>query len=153
RLFQHPLGAPWPLHLLGIGLLHAVLVTLLAFSQALYQAGAGLRAQARSLGKSVLWATTLLCLTYRMQGAPLRLVILIGAAGVMHFGALLLWRWQDFRWMCRTTARVRNVLIVGAGDVGRRMAAYLGSHPEQGRIVCGFLDDDCSIGNGVLGKV
>ncbi len=35
----------------------------------------------------------------------------------------------------------RNVLIVGAGRVGRRMAAYIERHPGCGRRICGFLDD------------
>ncbi len=47
----------------------------------------------------------------------------------------------------------RNVLIVGAGGVGRRIASYVEHHPATGRKVCGFLDDDRPIGNGVIGRV
>ena len=36
---------------------------------------------------------------------------------------------------------MRNVLIVGAGGLGQRIANYLEMHPEMGRSVCGFLDD------------
>ena len=47
---------------------------------------------------------------------------------------------------------MRNVLVVGAGPVGRRIASYLGKHPEMHRSVCGFLDDRKPLGNGVLGR-
>ena len=47
----------------------------------------------------------------------------------------------------------RNVLIVGAGGVGRRVASHMESHPEEGRAVCGFLDDERPLGRGVIGRV
>jgi exopolysaccharide biosynthesis polyprenyl glycosylphosphotransferase len=46
----------------------------------------------------------------------------------------------------------RNVFIVGAGPFGRRIASRIQSHPEQGRLVCGFLDDRYPLGNGVVGR-
>jgi exopolysaccharide biosynthesis polyprenyl glycosylphosphotransferase len=46
----------------------------------------------------------------------------------------------------------RNVLIVGAGGLGHRLADYLKNHPEMGRSVCGFLDDRKLPGNGVMGR-
>jgi exopolysaccharide biosynthesis polyprenyl glycosylphosphotransferase len=46
----------------------------------------------------------------------------------------------------------RNVLIVGAGTFGRRIALSIQNHPEQGRVVCGFLDDQRPMGNGVIGR-
>jgi exopolysaccharide biosynthesis polyprenyl glycosylphosphotransferase len=47
----------------------------------------------------------------------------------------------------------RNVLIVGAGPFGQRIAWCIQTHPEQGRIVCGFLDDRQPLGNGVIGRI
>ena len=47
---------------------------------------------------------------------------------------------------------MRNVLIVGAGGLGRRIANYLERHPEMGRSVCGFLDDRKPLGSGVIGR-
>jgi exopolysaccharide biosynthesis polyprenyl glycosylphosphotransferase len=47
---------------------------------------------------------------------------------------------------------MRNVLIVGAGGLGRRIANYLEKHPEMGRSVCGFLDDRKPLGSGVIGR-
>ncbi|HEY6767702.1 MAG TPA: sugar transferase [Candidatus Sulfotelmatobacter sp.] len=46
----------------------------------------------------------------------------------------------------------RNVLIIGASAFGRRIATCIQNHPEQGRAVCGFLDDDRPMGNGVIGR-
>lgn len=45
------------------------------------------------------------------------------------------------------------VLIVGAGAVGRRLAAHLEQNPSNGRALYGFLDDVRPLGNGVLGRV
>jgi exopolysaccharide biosynthesis polyprenyl glycosylphosphotransferase len=46
----------------------------------------------------------------------------------------------------------RNVLIVGAGAVGRRIANHLETHPEMERAFCGFLDDRKPLGKGVVGR-
>jgi len=48
---------------------------------------------------------------------------------------------------------MRNVLILGAGHVGRYVASHVESHPEDGRSVCGFLDDNRPLGDGVIGRV
>jgi exopolysaccharide biosynthesis polyprenyl glycosylphosphotransferase len=47
----------------------------------------------------------------------------------------------------------RNVLIVGASNLGQRIASYFETHPELDRAVCGFLDDRKPLGNGVVGRV
>jgi exopolysaccharide biosynthesis polyprenyl glycosylphosphotransferase len=47
---------------------------------------------------------------------------------------------------------VRNVLIVGAGGVGRRIESYVANHPELGRSFCGFLDDEKPLGKGIVGR-
>jgi exopolysaccharide biosynthesis polyprenyl glycosylphosphotransferase len=47
---------------------------------------------------------------------------------------------------------MKNVLIVGAGGLGQRLASYLEGHPEMGRAVCGFLDDRKLPGKGVMGR-
>ena len=46
----------------------------------------------------------------------------------------------------------RNVLIVGAGAVGRKIANHLETHPEMDRVFCGFLDDRKPLGKGVIGR-
>jgi exopolysaccharide biosynthesis polyprenyl glycosylphosphotransferase len=149
RLFAYAAGTP--VFLLGIATLHAALITLMAYTEGLHEGGGNLREQAGILGKSVLWATIVLCLAYSLQGAPWTLSVLFCAAGLFHFGALWAWRWQSRR--PRASGEVRNVLIVGAGIVGRRVASVVEGHPEAGRTVSGFLDNERPLGNGVIGRV
>ncbi len=47
---------------------------------------------------------------------------------------------------------MKNVLIVGAGGLGQRLARHLQKHPEFGRSVYGFLDDKKGAGKDVMGR-
>ena len=49
--------------------------------------------------------------------------------------------------------RGRNVLIVGAGPVGRELAAILEREHTDGRTVIGFLDEGLTLTGDVLGRV
>jgi exopolysaccharide biosynthesis polyprenyl glycosylphosphotransferase len=80
---------------------------------------------------------------------------LVWIAGVLRSGALLASRWAEREGKQRGgrgRGGMRNVLIVGAGGLGRRIANYLEKHPEMGRLVCGFLDDRKAPGKGVMGR-
>jgi len=153
RTFGYAAGAPFSL--LGIALLQAALITLVGYTEALHTEINDLRSQARILGKSVLLATTLMCCVYGLQGASWPTSGLFCGAGALHFGALWVWRWQSVKQNRRAQwgGDVRNVLIVGAGGVGRRVALYMEQHPEAGRRVSGFLDNEGPLGNGVIGRV
>ena len=153
RLFEYAAGAP--VFLLGIASLHAALITLMGYTEGLHTGQSDLRGQASILGKSIAWATTLLCFAYGLQGAPWATSGLFCGAGLLHFGALWTWRWQSARQDRRAQpcGDMRNVLIVGAGSVGRRVASYVEGHPEAGRTVCGFLDNERPLGNKVIGRV
>ena len=138
---------------LGIAILNAALITLLGYSEGLYAEHGDLRRQARILAKSVFWATAVLCLAYGLQGAPLATTGWLCAVGGMNFATLWTWRWSKRQGQTRTSGgAVRNVLIVGAGSVGRRFASYLERHPD-GRVTCGFLDNQRPLGDGVIGRV
>jgi len=151
-LFEYAAGAP--VSLLGIAVLHAALITLMGYTEGVYSGVCNRREQARVLGKSVLWATTLLCFAYGMQGAPWTRSVLIYGAGSLHFAALLAWRCQSERQQHQYPGGdVRNVLIVGAGAVGRRVALYLEEHPEAGRTVYGLLDNESALRDRVIGRV
>jgi exopolysaccharide biosynthesis polyprenyl glycosylphosphotransferase len=143
-----------PGYLLGIALLHGALITLMGYSEGLYADGAGLWRQARVLGKSVIWATAILGVAYGLQ-RPWSTSGLIGISGLLHFGALLTWRWVKMRQQGCTNhhGAARKVLIVGAGPVGRQVESYLESHANAGREVCGFLDDECPLEDRVVGRV
>ncbi len=153
RLFEYAAGAP--VSLLGIAILHAALITLMGYTEGLHTGDGDLRGQARILAKSVLWATAVLCFAYGLQGAPWATCGLFCGAGLLHFGALWTWRWQSARQdrRAQTSGDVRNVLIVGAGSVGRRVASYVEGHPDGGRTVCGFLDNERPLSNKIIGRV
>jgi exopolysaccharide biosynthesis polyprenyl glycosylphosphotransferase len=77
-------------------------------------------------------------------------------AGILQSGAMLVSRWAERggnQGGTRALGGIRNVLIVGAGGLGHRLAGYLEQHPELGRSVCGFVDDWKPLGNGVIGRI
>lgn len=49
--------------------------------------------------------------------------------------------------------RVRNVLIIGAGPVGRQLACSLDADESARSAVLGFLDEHAPIGGAVLGRI
>jgi exopolysaccharide biosynthesis polyprenyl glycosylphosphotransferase len=49
--------------------------------------------------------------------------------------------------------RVRNVLIIGAGQVGRQLARHLEQDDSARSLVLGFLDDRAPIGGAILGRI
>jgi len=160
-LLRGALGVQWfeagemaALSLLGVSFLHAALITLVGYSEGLHFETLSLRRQAQILGKSVLWATIVLCFAYALQGAPWFTNGLFCGAGALGFGTLWSWRWwaAERDRAAPSRGNLRNVLIVGAGAVGRRVAAYLEQRPA-GRRVCGFIDDETSLGDDVLGGI
>lgn len=151
QLFGYAAGRPFAL--LGMGALHAVLITLMGHIEGLYDGGGCLPRLARILCKSVLWATTVLCFAYGLLGARWAACALICTCGLLHCGTLLAWRWQLARQkQSMEDHDLRRVLIVGAGGVGRRVASYLEGHREAGRTLYGILDDDRPLGKGVIGR-
>ena len=138
---------------LGISLLHAALVTLLGYAHGLYKVGTDFGTQTNTVGKAVLCGSVLLCFAYRLQGSHWTIVTLILVTGLLNFFAMWLWRrWSSERERVAGIA-IRNVLIIGAGPVGRQMADYMQSHSNCGRKFCGFLDDETVRGNLVIGRV
>jgi exopolysaccharide biosynthesis polyprenyl glycosylphosphotransferase len=144
-----------PAPLLGAAVMHAALVTMVTYIEGLQVECSGLRSQVCVLGKSVLWATSVLCLAAGLQGLTWVASGVFCAAGLMSFGTLSVWRWCEKERGCATRERgdTRNVLIVGSGKVGRQVASYVEQHPATKRIVRGFLDDDGPLGDGVIGRI
>jgi exopolysaccharide biosynthesis polyprenyl glycosylphosphotransferase len=153
QMFGYAAGRPFSL--LGMGALHAILITLMGHIEGLYVGGGSPRRKEQILCKSVLWATTVLCFAYGLLGARWAACAFICTSGLLHCGALLVWRSQLARQQRTADDRgdLRRVMIVGAGGVGRRVAAYLERHPETGQTLYGILDDQRPLANGVLGRV
>ena len=152
RIYEYAAGAPF--FLLGLAVLHAALITLVGYTEGLYEAGNSRQRDSRILSKSITGATAVLCFAYSLQGAW-STITLFCAAGMLHFGALWTWRWQSAsqRRSQPSANEVRNALIVGSGGVGRSVAAYVEMHPESGRKIHGILDNEGPLGNGVVGRV
>jgi exopolysaccharide biosynthesis polyprenyl glycosylphosphotransferase len=146
--FEYATGAP--LSLLGLAVLQAALITLVGHTEGLYAATCDLRMRARVLRKSLVLSTALMSLGVSLLTARWATGGLCCTAGLLHLGALWVWRRNN---VPREQAGQpsRNVLIVGAGPVGRAIAAHLQSNPESGRKVSGFLDDEKPLGRGVIG--
>jgi exopolysaccharide biosynthesis polyprenyl glycosylphosphotransferase len=153
RVFSYAAGAPF--FLLGVALLHGAFITLIGYASGLYTNFGGLREQRRVLGNSVLWSTALLAVASVLQGNPLTRAGLFLVAGALHLATLYGWRRSLFH-RCRADVRTentRNVLIVGAGAAGQRVASQLRRFSGTAKNVCGFLDDEKPLEEGVIGRV
>ncbi|MGA7909757.1 MAG: exopolysaccharide biosynthesis polyprenyl glycosylphosphotransferase [Candidatus Sulfotelmatobacter sp.] len=139
--------------LLGVAFLNGALIALVIYSEGPHSADEPLGKQARVLGKAVFWASLLLSAAV---GFSARAICAVWGASILHHAALLGSRWCEREWnrhAATATCGTRNVLIVGAGELGRKVADYLKKHAEMDRTVCGFLDDWKPQGNGVIGRV
>ena len=151
RIFGY--GAGTPLSLVGLGILQGAFITLLGHAEGQRSQSLDRDKQGAILAKSVLWATVLLCLPSALQGAPWTVILLFACMAVPHYCALRVWALRSES-RERTAATVRNVLVVGAGDVGRRIARDLEENADvAGRKFRGFLDDEPLLGSGVIGRI
>jgi len=151
RVFEFAHGTP--LSLLGIAVLHAALITLIGYTEGLYSSDCDPGERRKIVAKSVALGTIVLGCGHQLQGATWSIATLFGLAGTLHFGALAFWRQGHHQTAARQTATERAVLIIGGGTVGRRVAAYLEQHPAEGRSLCGILDDERPLGDGIVGRV
>jgi len=157
--FRHtPLGLHsvlFPSSTMGLLFLYGAIFTLLGYSERLYRPETmrSPRRQAVVLVKVVLWSTILVCMECAAAGVARLPIVTLGAASPVTFAILFTYRrlWQRVRAHGRNTSHGRNVLIVGAGPVGRRLAYAL---EEDGiHVVRGFLDASQPVAEDVLGSV
>jgi exopolysaccharide biosynthesis polyprenyl glycosylphosphotransferase len=141
---------------LGVVLLYGALVTLLSHSEGLFHPAEqrSRRFELTLLFKSVGWATGLMIIANRLSGGGTVTSTMLASAGVLIVAGLYARRTLGSRIRGRPSSgngRLRNILIVGAGRVGREIAQHLLTTPEMRRAVKGFLDR--SPGMDVLGRV
>jgi exopolysaccharide biosynthesis polyprenyl glycosylphosphotransferase len=140
-------------------LLMTVLVTLFCQNYGLYRAHRTRRfsEEAQVVAKSLLLSSLLLIGFALLAGiAPIMWDAMLLALS-LQFATMLAWRYHEFS---RTERRIsagvgtKNVLIVGAGVLGRQIAHSLERERHLGYVVKGFIDDS-RLGNGtdVLGRV
>ena len=139
-------------------LLYGALMTLLGHSEGLYRSHQRIRFGDASviLGKAVAWSTLLIIAMGYCAGAPglIRSTTVLACAPLNYFGMLA---WREWYWRLaarrsRTGKGSRNVLIVGAGQLGREIAAHL-RREDGARNVLGFLDESMPPDGEVRGRI
>jgi exopolysaccharide biosynthesis polyprenyl glycosylphosphotransferase len=145
----------FPFSTVGLLLLYGAVFTLLGYSERLYhpETPRQPRLQTVVLAKVVFWSTALVCIGCLIVGGNRLSIVTLAAAAPVNFVIMFVYR--------RTRQRVpphgwnashgRNVLIVGTGPVGRKLAYALERDPK--RVVRGFLDANESVAGDVLGRV
>jgi hypothetical protein len=142
---------------LGLPMLYGALVILLAHAEGLYQRDLirELREERLTLAKVVAWATLLVGTAIWVAHLQISILALAIAAPLNYLGML---GWRDFRRRLRARRGengrgIRNVLIVGAGKLGRAVAVSLKHDHAGGRVVLGFLDEYEPVGGDIRGRV
>jgi exopolysaccharide biosynthesis polyprenyl glycosylphosphotransferase len=148
---------PFPISALGWLLVYGVVFTLLGFSEHLYQPEI-IQVPGRErlvLGKVVFWSAALLVAAVRWSGPHLISIPILVATAPFNFLIMLAWRnWQHLPAAQAHQGRdVRNVLIIGAGTVGRKLATHISQDVACRCVVTGFLDETEPIGGDVHGRV
>jgi exopolysaccharide biosynthesis polyprenyl glycosylphosphotransferase len=143
---------------MGLLLLQGILLTLLGYTERLYQTSLNRSVEEHqvAVGKVVAWSTLMVATATRLVGIHVISTWVVLASAPMNYGAMLGWR----QWQRRSAARdtrngcpTRNVLIVGAGRIAEEVAACLARESTLGRVVRGFLVAEGPIGGDILGTV
>ena len=149
---------PFPTAGPGLLFLYGALFTLLGFSERLYhpETVQQPRRERQILGKVVFWSAALVLIAVGWSGPHLISLTTLAASAPLNFLIMLAWRnhWRRVSAQGTQNGRdVRNVLIIGAGTLGRKLAAHISDDPACKRVVMGFLDEDESISDDVHGRV
>ena len=143
---------------LRILFLFVTLTVLLFYIGSLYQFSRTHSAlqDCRTVGCATLMATVLVSAFNYVSGTRVFPETIIILTGLLNMGTLSGWRLlkrrRDGRRLTSHGA-VRNVLIVGAGGTGRRLAQFLDQNKQLGYRFLGFLDKDGRPDARVLGKI
>jgi len=149
---------PFPTAGPGLLLLYGSLFILLGFSERLYHPETVKVPQRERLvlGKVVFWSAALVVTAVGWSGPHLISLTTLAASAPLNFLIMLAWRnhWRRVPAQPGQSGRdVRNVLIIGAGQVGRKLAAHIGEDVSCSRAVMGFLDENEPIGGDVHGRL
>jgi exopolysaccharide biosynthesis polyprenyl glycosylphosphotransferase len=148
----------WAANYPGFLLLYIGLVVLACMSQDLYRTARERRAweESANVAKAVAFATALLALFIFTSGNKEISRLVVAGSGAANAMALAGWRYAKRRYVLRRAERgegVSRVLIVGAGKLGRALAAWLEENRQLGYQVCGFLDAHPNGDGRVLGSI
>ena len=148
----------FPSPALGLLLLFGTVFTLLGYSERLYHPEIIRLPQEERivLGKVVLLSTVLVGTTLAWSGVQAITPPMLIISTPANFLALLSWReWRRCRAAraLRDQSDVRNVLIVGAGALGQKLANVLEHDPVRDCLVRGFLDETAPLGGRICGRL
>jgi exopolysaccharide biosynthesis polyprenyl glycosylphosphotransferase len=142
----------------GVLLLYGALFTLIGLSERLYHPET-IQAPLRErliLAKVVFWSALMVVVAVGWSGPHLISLTTLAASAPVNFLMMLVWRnhWRRVPPHPVTSGRdVRNVLIIGAGRVGRELAAHMRHDLASQRVVMGFLDEVESVGGDIHGRL
>jgi len=140
----------------GYALIYGALVTLLGYTEGLYDANEVVLPKIPSMLRIVGWATILTsCVVQLERPNSISWSQLVCAGGLSFAGLAGCRAWRLYATLKETRQGngVRNILIVGRGRLGLQLAAYFERHPQTRCIVKGFLDDRFSSSPDVLGRI
>jgi exopolysaccharide biosynthesis polyprenyl glycosylphosphotransferase len=149
---------PFPTAGPGLLLLYGSLFILLGFSERLYNPET-IQIPWRErlvLGKVIFWSTALVVAAVAWSGPHLISLTTLAASAPLNYLIMLAWRnhWRRVPAQPLQSGRnVRNVLIIGAGTLGRKLAAHMSQDLSSRCVVVGFLDEDEPIGGDIHGRV
>jgi exopolysaccharide biosynthesis polyprenyl glycosylphosphotransferase len=139
----------------GSLVLYGALFILLGVSERLYHPETVQlpRREQLVLGKVTFWSALVVIAAVRWSSPPMVTTLAVGAP--VSFLILLAWRnWRRFSLQPAQAGRdVRNVLIVGAGPLGRKLATQISGNRAYQRVVMGFLDESEPVGGDIHGRV
>ena len=142
----------------GFLVLYSALIVLACITQDLYRTPRELDSTGETLAvtKAVALATVLLVLFIFTSGNKEISRSVVICSGLFNVATLSGWRYAKRRFVSRRLSRgigTRRALIVGAGRLGRELAACFSQNHELGYQVCGFLDPHPNGDSRVLGTI
>lgn len=149
---------PFPSAGPGLLLLYGALFTLFGFCERLYDPET-VRSPLRErlvLAKVVFWSAAVVVAAVSWSGPHLISLSSLAASAPLNFLIMLAWRnhWRRVPSQQARSARdVRNVLLIGAGTLGRELAAHLSQDITGRHVVVGFLDEDEPVDGDVKGRI
>lgn len=137
---------------LGLALIYAALITLLAYSERFPATVEDPGAWARSACKAIVWASLVVFAAIALSGAGTMTPAMLVESALLNFLGMLSWRLWANRQRRLSGSNFRNVLVVGGGRLGREVAESLGKM-DPPRVFKGFLDQSLGGDPKILGTV
>jgi len=136
-------------------LLYGTTFALLGFAKGLYhrETVGSPRQERLVLARVMFWSTVWVGAAWATSSLPRLGASSLALGAPVNFLLLLAWRNSRRRRPARSASDARNVLIIGAGSLGRELASSLASGSVRKYIVRGFLDEKEAAGGEILGRV